>query len=97
MENKLLNINLRIDCHEVRLQVPRDEEPIYRKAALILNKTYQKYLNRYPQLPIEKLWVYSALEIAVELQRDVRDKDMAPIVDRLQQLNQYLSQQINKD
>lgn len=85
------NITLRIDCHEVRLTVNRADEEIYRKAAVTLNNTYQRYVNNYPQLSVEKLWVYTALEVAVNLHSDMRDKDLAPILQKIRELNEKLN------
>ena len=84
------NITLRIDCHEVRLTVDRDKEEIYRKAAVTLNETYRRYADHYPQLSIEKLWVYTALEVAVNLQSDVREKDLRPLLKKLAELNKKI-------
>lgn len=87
----LQNITLRIDCHEVRLKVDRDNEEVYRKAAKTLNETYRCYADRFPHLSIEKLWVYTALEVAVDLHNDIRDKDLAPVVKKLEELNSKLN------
>ena len=84
------NITLRIDCHEVKLLVERDKEEVYRKAALTLNETYQRYQQTYPQLSVEKLWVYTALEVAVNLHSDIRDKDLQPLLDKIKQLNDLI-------
>lgn len=81
------NITLRLDAHEVRLQVDRDKEEIYRKAAVTLNETYHRYAAAYPQLSIEKLWVYTALEVAVNLHSDIREKDLAPLMKKIEELN----------
>lgn len=85
------NITLRIDCHEVRLTVDRDKEEIYRKAAVTLNSTYRRYADRYPSLPLDKLWVYTALEVAVNLHSDIRDKDLQPILKKIEELNDKIS------
>ena len=85
------NITLRIDCHEVRLTVDRSQEEIYRKAAVTLNDTYRKYALNYPQLPIEKLWVYTALEVAVNLHSDMRSKDLAPLLKKIEELNEMIN------
>ncbi|MBQ8100646.1 MAG: cell division protein ZapA [Paludibacteraceae bacterium] len=91
------NITLRIDCHEIRLTVDRDKEEVYRKAALTLNDTYRKYQQAYPQLPIEKLWVYAALEVAVRLHSDIRAKDLQPVVERLAALNSRIEQTMTQN
>ncbi len=90
MTDNKQNITLRIDCHEVRLTVDRDKEEVYRKAAVTLNETYKRYAETYPQLSVEKLWVYTALEVAVNLHSDIRDKDLQPLLDKLKELNDKL-------
>ena len=80
-------ITLRIDYHKVVLNVPREQEPAYRDAALHIDNLYKRYAKAYPQLPIEKIWLYVALEAAVDLQIDQRGKDLKPIQDLVRQLN----------
>lgn len=83
-------ITLKLDCHEVCLTVDRDKEEIYRKAAVTINETYKRYKTHYPQLSIEKLWVYTALEVAVNLHDDIRDKDLKPVLNKLSELIQKI-------
>ena len=73
------HINLRLDAHSVGLDVPRDQEPNYRAAAELLNKRYQYYLKLRPNASAEQLWMYTALEVAVALQSDVREKSLVPV------------------
>ncbi len=88
------NITLRLDAHEVRLSVDRDKEEIYRKAAVTLNETYRRYAAAYPQLSVEKLWVYTALEVAVNLHSDIREKDLIPVKDKIEALNRLIEEKI---
>lgn len=90
MEN-LQNITLRLVSHTVALSVPRDQEPIYRKAAERINEAYKKYSNRYSNLPVEQIWVYVALEMAVNFQSDVRDKNIQPILEKIKELNELIT------
>ena len=69
------------------LDVPRDQEPNFRKAAELLNKRYQYYLKLRPNASAEQLWMYTALEVAVSLQSDAREKSLVPIEKALKQLN----------
>lgn len=88
------NITLRIDCYNIPLQIELEEEPVWRKAAVILNETYRKYATAYQnkQVPIEKLWIYTALEIAANMQYDVRGKEMQPVLEKLEALNEKIRQ-----
>ena len=90
------HINLHLDAHTVGLDVPRDQEPNYRFAAELLNKRYQYYLKLRPNASAEQLWMYTALEIAVALQSDAREKSLAPIEKELKELNQLITEKISK-
>lgn len=90
MEDKQ-NITLKLVSHTVALCVPREQEPIYREAAERINASYKKYSGLYPKLPIENIWVYVALEMAVNFQSDVRDKNIQPILDKIKELNELIT------
>ncbi len=90
------HINLQLDAHSVGLDVPRDQEPNYREAADLLNRRYQYYLKLRPTASAEQLWMYTALEVAVALQSDAREKSVAPIEKELKELNQLIVNTINK-
>ncbi len=70
------------------LDVPRDQEPNYRAAADLLNRRYQYYLKLRPNASAEQLWMYTALEVAVALQSDVREKSLTPVEKELKRLNE---------
>ena len=82
------HINLHLDAHVVGLDVPREQEPNYRKAAELLNRRYQYYLKLRPNASAEQLWMYTALEVGVALQSDVREKSLVPVEKALKQLNE---------
>jgi hypothetical protein len=90
------HINLRLDAHSVGLDVPRDQEPNYRAAAELLNKRYQYYLKLRPNASAEQLWMYTALEVAVALQSDAREKSLVPVEKQIKELNQQINNTINQ-
>lgn len=90
------NISLLLDAHRIGLSVERDQEPIYRDAAKRVNEVYRKYSRAYPNLPVEKLWVYTALELAVNFQSDVRDKNLQPVLEKMQELTTRIDNTLNK-
>ena len=79
----------------VGLDVPRDQEPNYRAAAELLNKRYQYYLNLRPNASAEQLWMYTALEVAVALQSDVREKSLVPVEQEMKKLNELLKKELS--
>ncbi|MBQ7382658.1 MAG: cell division protein ZapA [Paludibacteraceae bacterium] len=84
------HINLHLDAHTVGLDVPLDQEPNYRRAAELLNKRYQYYLKLRPNASAEQLWMYTALEVAVALQSDVREKSLEPVEKEVKELNEKI-------
>lgn len=90
MSTEKQHINLHLDAHTVGLDVPRDQEANYRNAAELLNKRYQYYLKLRPNASAEQLWMYTALEVAVTLQSDVREKSLVPVEKELKELNQLI-------
>ena len=84
------HINLHLDAHTVGLDVPLDQEPNYRRAAELLNKRYQYYLKLRPNASAEQLWMYTALEVAIALQSDVREKSLKPVEKEVKELNEEI-------
>jgi hypothetical protein len=93
-EERKQHITLQLDAHKMSLNVDASKEGIYREAAKTLNSRYEFYLHRMPQASSELLWVYVALETAIALRSDARDKALEPIEKRLQSLNQLLEEKI---
>ena len=90
------HINLHLDAHTVGLDVQRDQEANYRNAAELLNKRYQYYLKLRPNASAEQLWMYTALEVAVALQSDAREKSLVPVEKALKELNQLILEKLNQ-
>lgn len=84
------HINLHLDAHTVGLDVPREQEVNYRNAAELLNRRYQYYLKLRPNASAEQLWMYTALEVAVALQSDAREKSLVPVEKELKELNKLI-------
>ncbi len=89
-------INLKIAAYTVPLDVPRDKEEIYRKAAVILNERYNLYLRQRPNASVEQLWMYVALEMAVNLNADARDKAIQPIEEKINEINNKVLLTLNE-
>lgn len=96
MNSPKQHINLHLDAHTVGLDVPRDQEANYRNAAELLNNRYQYYLKLRPNASAEQLWMYTALEVAVALQSDVREKSLVPVEKEINELNQLILNTINQ-
>ena len=85
------HITLKLDAHSVGLDVPREAEQNYRDAAALLNRRFQYYLKLRPNASAEQLLMYTALEVAVSLQSDARDKSIAPVEQELKKLNELIT------
>ena len=88
------HINLHLDAHTVGLDVPREQEPNYRMAAELLNRRYQYYLKLRPNSSAEQLWMYTALEVAVALQSDAREKSLVPVEKEIKELNELIKKEL---
>lgn len=90
MPNKQ-NITLNIDVHKVSLEVPRDDEEVYRKAAVLINRKFRDYRQVVrKETSAERAWVYVALHMAVELMSDERDKNLEPVMRKIEELNRII-------
>lgn len=94
MENKILHINLHLGVHTVSLNVRADQEAFYREAQVTLNKLYEQFRKTQPKASVEQLWMYVALQVAVNLHSDVRAKSLEPLDEKIQELNKLILQQL---
>ena len=81
------HITLHLDVHDVSLNVPRENEALYRMAAKQVNDTYREYLQKMPKANAEYIWAYTALRMAISWLDDARGKALAPVDQQIQQLD----------
>jgi hypothetical protein len=93
-EQKKININLQLDAHHVSLRVPMDKEVLYRNAGEMINERYRYYQKMAPNKSAEQLWVYVALDMAVNLTADAHANRLQPIDEKIQELNKLIIQHI---
>lgn len=91
MESRKQHITLQLSAHTLTLNVPSEQEQAYREAAVLLNQRYVYYQQHIPKASVEQLWVYVALEMAVNLCTDARDKSIRPIEEKLKNINELLA------
>lgn len=91
------HINLHLDAHNVSLDVDEDKEEFYRQAAVLLNQRYQRYLRNVPSASAEQLWLYVALDVAVNLCSDAREKSLEPVVKQISEWNTRLETILNNN
>jgi hypothetical protein len=93
-EQRKQHITLQLDAHHISLNVPADKEHLYRKAAEKINERYRYYQRLVPNRSAEQLWVYVALDVAVNLQADAHAHRLQPIDEKVQELNKIILQHI---
>ena len=94
MEPRKQHITLQLDAHHISLNVQADKEHLYRKAAEMINERYRHYQKIAPNKSAEKLWLYVALDMAVNLQADAHQHRLQPIDEKIQELNKIILQYI---
>lgn len=73
------------------MRIPREQEPLYRNAAAVLNDRYKFYQKHMPKASAEQLWLYVALEMAVNMQT----KNQNSIDENIQLLNRMIEETLN--
>ena len=86
------HITLQLDSHKLAFDIV----PCYRQAAQQINRYFQIYQKQMPRATTELLWAYVALQMAVNLYDDDREKSLQPIEEKLEELNQLILQNIQQ-
>ena len=79
----------------MRFPVAWNEEKYHREAAAQLNQRFQYYSSGMKSKSAEQIWVYVALEAAVNLQRENAKYDIEPVVERINNINQTILSALN--
>lgn len=90
-EKRKQHITLQLDAHRVAMDIPSEQEEIYRSAASYVNERYRRYLKKMPSLSAEELWVYVALDAAVNYHANANEHSMVPVEEKVLQLKQKIS------
>ena len=96
MDDKMMKINLLIDCQRYPLNIRREDEQLYRDAAKLIDKTLNKYRSMWPELSANNHWAMAALEIAFNLTTNENRNDTKPYLDKLEELTKELDNYISK-
>ena len=90
-----MNINLNLAGHNLHLAIPAEQESPYRLAGKQLTDRFTYYRALMPKDGDDKIWMYVALEAAVNLHADKRDKALEPIAKKIEELNALFEQPKN--
>ena len=83
MDDKMMRINLLIDCQRYPLNIRREDEQLYRDAAKLIDKTLNKYRSWKPEMGANNHWAMAALEIAFNLTTNENRNDTKPYLEKL--------------
>ena len=81
----------------MRFPVAWNEEKYYREAAAQLNQRFQYYSSGMKSKSAEQIWVYVALEAAMNLERQAARYDMEPVMERINNMNKSIIEALNGD
>ena len=93
-EQRKQHITLQLDSHHISITVLAHQEHLYRDAAKILNEKYRHYQRKMQTSSAEQLWVYVALDMAVNLCAESHAQRLQPIDEKVQELNKIILQQL---
>ena len=94
IEPRKQHITLQLDAHHISLNVQADKEHLYRNAAEMINERYRYYQRIAQNRSAEQIWVYVALDMAVNLSADAHANRLQPIDEKIQELNKLILQNI---
>ena len=85
-QNKI-NIRLHIYDTDIMVRVPRDEEPLYRKDAELINELLNAYFSNFKGMKGDKEITYFAMiDLGLRLQKELKRNDTKPYDDILTKL-----------
>jgi len=86
-----LKINILINGVRLPLTVKRDEEELYRNAEKIVVKFINDYQKLYSQKSYSEILTYTAFRLAVILNKQSSNQDLAPLAERIKELDNELN------
>ena len=96
MDDKMMKINLLIDCQRYPLNIRREDEQLYRDAAKLIDKTLNKYRSWKPEMGANNHRAMAALELAFNLMTMKDKNETKPYLEKLEELTKELDNYISK-
>ncbi len=94
-QTEKLHIRLHVYDTEIPVMVPREEEPYYRDAAILITNTINSYASVFKGHKSDKELLYMALiDIALRLQKEMGRNDTAPYRDILVKLTSEIEEKL---
>lgn len=89
-ENDIFLINVQIGGFRMPLRIPRKDEEIYRKAEKMVVKYLDDFQKKYSQRASDEILTLVAFQLAVLLTKQNMTEDIAPLADRIKELDRDL-------
>lgn len=87
---ELFRIHVNIAGETLPLNVPRQEEEIYRQAEKLLNQKVNRYERSHPTISRAQILILAAYDVAVGLSRRNVAVDAAPLIERIKGFTQEI-------
>jgi cell division protein ZapA (FtsZ GTPase activity inhibitor) len=95
MEDKL-SIRVNVADRYYPLKIDRNDEEKIRKAARLINEKVQQYKQRYTDKDLQDFLAMAALQFVIKLLENDNKFEVAPIVDELNELDEWLEEYLIK-
>ena len=94
-EQSKITIRLNIYDTVVTVNVPREDEPLYRKDAELINELLNIYYSNFKGIKSDQEIIYFAMiDLGLRLQRELQRNDTKPYADILQQLTSEIESEL---
>lgn len=98
VDKEKLLIRLHVYDTEMQVNVPREDEALYRNAAILISETVNSYASYYKDRKTEKELLYMAMiDIALRYEREKKRNDTVPFSDILEKLTSEIEESLKQD
>lgn len=97
MDQEKINIRLHIYDTDISVRVPREEEPLYRKDAELINELLSVYYSNFKGSKSDKEIIYFAMiDLGLRLQKANQKNDTKPYEDILSKLTSEIEDELKR-
>ena len=98
VDKEKLLIRLHVYDTEMQVNVPREDEALYRNAAILISETVNSYASYYKDRKTEKELLYMAMiDIALRYEREKKRNDTVPFSNILEKLTSEIEKSLKQD
>ena len=95
-DNDFFTINILLNGVRMPLHIRREDELIYRNAEKLVNKYLEQYRKQFSQRSMEEILTVVAYQMAVIVSKKDINQDIAPLAEKIIELNNELKEIIEK-